>query len=438
MRSAEFAFFVPSLFLATACASASAAPKAAQSPQVSAPVASTTPAAPAQTATATAPAPAERSGIFVPAEFDAVAIWPEAYSGELLVTDVKPQGANVEKGEVIATLEMRSIDEQLHQAELEARSARIRHEGVVAKNVVDDDAAAAALDQAKSSLDRARRALEGWMKDEIPFARRGEEIGKKSEAAGIDDQKDELAQLEKMYSADELVDATEEIVMKRAKRRLAISEEAQVLTGDRRQYRIEYDEAMQTEVKQENVKTQELALDRLTRSQAIERKAREDALARSADTLKTQDEKLAKLTRDKELLAIRAPRAGVLLHGKAKDYRLGRTPARYERGSTLSFRGDLFLVASPEAFAVALDVPESVLENVRDGQSAEVRSLAAAQGNAKGTLHVDPYPAAKSGGDDGVYEALVDLDAPIPGVKFGMRAKVSFPAAGAGQSATSP
>jgi hypothetical protein len=242
-----------------------------------------------------------------------------------------------------------------------------------------------------------------------------------------------------MYSADELVDATEEIVMKRSKRQLAISEEQQSLSGDRRQYRMEYDEAMQTEIKQEAVKSQELALDRLVRAQALDRKAREDALARSADGLRLQDERLAKLKRDVALLAIRAPRAGVLLHGKAKDYRPGRTPARYERGSQLSFRSDLFVVANPAALAVAIDVPESNLEKLHDGQGADVKTLSGASGTAKGTFHVDAYPAAKGGGDDGVYEAWVDLQEPIPGARFGMRAKVSFPEAnGAGAAKASP
>ena len=424
---------LPFLFLASACSAPASNPEPVSEPKPA--PAATAPAAP----TPTAPPPGERTGTIVPAEFEAVAIWPEAYAGELLVTDVRPHGSLVEKGDVIAKLETRAIDDQIHQAELETRSARIRHEGVVAKNAIDDDAAAAALEQAQASLQRARRTFEGWTKREIPFARRGDEIGKKSESAGIDDQKDELSQLEKMYSADELVDATEEIVMKRAKRRLALSEESQSLTGDRRQHRIEYDEAMQTEIKQEAVKTQEQSLDRLVRSQAIERKAREDALARSADSLRLQEEKLAKLKRDVELLAIRAPRAGVLLHGKAKDYRPGRTPARWERGSNLSFRGDLFLVANPEAIAVALDVPESNLDKLREGQGAEVRALAGSTGTAKGTFHVEAYPAAKGGGDDGVYEAVVALESPIPGAKFGMRAKVSFPeAGGTGPTKASP
>jgi HlyD family secretion protein len=376
------------------------------------------------------PADKERPGVFVPASFKAVSIWPEAYSGELLVTEVMPQGALVKEGDVIARIETRSIDEQIHQAELEARSAAIHQAGVVERNKIDDEAAASALALARASLERARRSLEGWTKHEVPFARRSDEIGKKYEDAGIDDQKDELAQLEKMYSADELVDATEEIVLKRARRRLGISDESRGLSVDRRQYNVEYDEAMQTEVKQEGVRTQEQNLDRLARGQGIDRRAREDALARSTDALAQQNLKLERLKRDRELLAIKAPRSGVLLHGKDKDYRPGRTPARYERGSQLSTRSDLFVVADPDSFAVAVDVPESMLKELRDGTEVAVQPVAMPDESGPGALHLESYPSAKGGsGDENGYEATVKLEHAIPGVLFGMRAKVKFAAA---------
>jgi HlyD family secretion protein len=380
------------------------------------------------------PAAAERSGVFAPASSVALSLWPEAYAGELLLVEVMPQGSAVKEGDVVARLDTRSIDEQLHQAELEAASAAVRHAGVVEKNKIDDEAAASALDLAKSALDRARRSLEGWKGKEIAFAKRGDDISKKNEDANIDDQKDELAQLEKMYKADELVDATEEIVLKRAQRRLAISEDSVGLSGDRRKYRVDYDEAMQTEVKQEAVRTQEQALDRLVRSLAIERRAREDGLLRSKDALDQQNQKLERLKRDREKFAIHAPRAGVLLHGKEKDYRPGRTPARFERGSALAARTDVFLVADPDTVAVTLDVPESMLKEAGEGASVVVQSVAMPGENGAGKLHVEAYPAAKPGEENG-YDGTVTLDHPMPGVLFGMRAKVKLAGAPAAAAA---
>jgi site-specific DNA-cytosine methylase len=371
------------------------------------------------------PAGGERSGVFAPASSAALSFWPEAYAGELLLVEVMPQGSAVKEGDVVARLETRSIDEQVHQAELEATSAAVRHAGVVEKNKIDDEAAASALELAKSALERARKSLEGWKAKEIPFARRGDDISKKNEDANIDDQKDELAQLEKMYKADELVDATEEIVLKRAQRRLAISEDSVGLSGDRRKYRVDYDEAMQSEVKQEAVRTQEQALDRLVRSQAIERRAREDALAHTKDALDQQNQRLERLKHDREKFTMKAPRAGILLHGKEKDYRPGRTPARYERGSVLAARTDAFLVADPDAVAVTLDVPESMLKEAGEGASVEVQAVAMPGENAAGKLHVETYPAAKPGEENG-YDGTVKLDHPWPGVLFGMRAKVKL------------
>jgi hypothetical protein len=409
--------------LAGACASTDKARPAESSKPTASAGASTGPAAPTPLAKPATPPSMERPGVFAPAAPAAVSLWFEAYAGEMLVLEAMPQGSEVKEGDVLARLETKSIDEQVHQAELEAASSAVRHQGVVEKNRIDEDAAAAALEQAKAALDRAKKTLDGWTQKELAFNRRGDEISKKNEDAGIDDQKDELAQLEKMYKADELVDATEEIVLKRAKRRLAISEDARTLSVDRRGYKIDYDEAMQTEVKKEAAKMQELALDRLVRTQAVEKRAREDALLRSKDALDQQAQRLEKLHRDREKFVVKAPRGGILLHGKEKDYRPGRTPARYERGSQLPARTDVFLVADPAAVAVAFDVPESMLGEAREGAAVEVKAIAPAGASGIGTVHLEAYPGTKVGEENG-WEATAKLSSAIPGVLFGTRAKV--------------
>jgi hypothetical protein len=191
---------------------------------------------------------------------------------------------------------------------------------------------------------------------------------------------------------------------------------------------------MQTEVKREAVRTQEQALDRLVRSQAIERRAREDALARSKDALDQQNQRMDRLKRDREKFALHAPRSGVLLHGKEKDYRPGRTPARYERGNTLASRTDVFVVADPEVVAVALDIPESMLEGAKEGAAVDVQAVAMPAESRAGTLHVETYPSAKPGDENG-YEATVKFDHAMPGVLFGMRAKVKLAPAPANPAA---
>lgn len=407
------------LLALAACSSTSGgggAPQAAQQPTPGAPGAQQ--AAPAQAG------PFEKTGVFAPSNYAAIAIWPDQFGGGMIVLEVKPQGAQVAQGDVIATLDTRAIQDELHKAELEAQSSAIRHQGVVEKNRLDSEAAKMQLELAKSSLDRAQRSLEGWKKFELAFTKRLDEIMKRNEQANVEDQTDELDQLTKMYKDDALVSATEDIVIKRSVRQLDMTKTQNQLSRDRALYRESYDIAMQTEQKEEQVRTQAEAYDRLKKQLEIDARARKDAEVRSADSLREQNEKLEKLRRDREALVLRAPRAGVLLHGAGKDYRPGKTPPRYDRGSSLGFRQEIFLIADPAPTAVALDLGDGDLAKLPNGSQVNVQAVGAAPANAKGSLRVDAYPRTSSP-NDATYEATVTLDTPITGAVYGARAKVT-------------
>jgi hypothetical protein len=371
--------------------------------------------APAPVPAPAAGTPAQKSGTFVPSGAAALAIWPEQYAGGLLVLECKPQGTLVAQGDVIATLDTRAIDDELHKADLEAHSAAVRHQGVIERNRLDEAAARMQLELAKAGLERTQRSLEGWKISELAFAKRSDELQKRGEQARVEDETDELDQLEKMYKADALVDATEDIVLKRSRRSLDLTKASNQLSRDRAAYREQLDLALQTEQKEEQARTQAEALARLEKQTQLDALARTDAEARSADGLREQRERLEKLVRDRALLVLRAPRAGLLLHGCAKDYRPGRTAPRYERGSTLAFRQDLFLVADPAPAALALDLAESELAKFAEG--AKVAVNAGAQ--LHGSLHVDPYARANA-----QCEALISLDQPASGALYGSHATV--------------
>lgn len=369
----------------------------------------------------------DRPGVFAPHAATALALWPQAWRGELVLVEVLAHGTAVKEGDVIARVEPRGIDEDLHQAELDAASAAINQRGVVERNKIEDDAARSARERAQAEADRAVRALEGWKTRELDFARRGDEISREYTKNGIDDQVDELDQLEKMYKADELVDATEEIVLKRSRRQLALSRTGQALQSEQIQYKVDYDRARDTQVREEAAKSAREALARLIATQDIERAARADAERRSQDSVARQQEKLERLRRDRELMTLRAPRAGVLLHGSAQDYHPGRAQRVFARGQSLTPRTDVFLVADPVPATVALEIPESSLAALASGAQVKVR-LVAGSGEGAGALSVDPYPlAANAAADDGVHEASVLLSQPIPGALYGMRARVVLP-----------
>lgn len=380
---------------------------------------------------AQAPAAEPITGTIAPAAFGAVALWPRAWSGEFLVLEALPQGARVAQGDVLVRLDVERIDEQIRGAELELRSAEIAHAGLLERHALSTEAAADELAQARARVDRARRSLAAFKEKGLEHERRGDELRARYEQQGIDDQIDELAQVEAMYEADELVDATEEIVLKRSRRDLESTRLSSALNADRRALEASVMRPLQLEQREEEVALQQAALARLVRSQAIDARSREDATARSTRALEDKREALAELRADRELFTLRAPGDGVLLYGKAEDYRPGGKPPVVERGGRLAARSDVLMVADPRRLAVTFDLSEVQRAGVAPSAVVSVRPLSLRDA-LQGELEIDPFPSARPAGKDGaLFAARVLLEPGDHGLAVGMQAKVELNGGGA-------
>jgi hypothetical protein len=371
------------------------------------------------------------TGTIAPAAADPLALWPREYTGEFLVLEALPQGASVAQGDVLVRLDSQRIEEQIRQAELELRSAEIAHAGLLERHALAAEAAADELAQARARLDRAQRALAAHKARELEFTRRGDELRARMEQQGIDDRVDELAQVEAMYEADELVDATEEIVLKRSRRDLESARLSNALSSDRRDFEAQVSRPMQLEQREEEVSMQQAAVARLLRSQALDARAREDAAARSGVVLEDKRADLQALRGDLELFVLRAPADGVLLYGTLDDYRPGAKPPVVQRGSRLAARSDVALVADPRRLAVAFDLGEARRAGLTQGASVRVQPLSLDEA-LQGELALDTFPASRPAGKDGALFGARALLAPGDhGLLFGMQAKVELGAGGA-------
>jgi hypothetical protein len=371
------------------------------------------------------------TGTIAPAASGALALWPREYAGEFLVLEALPQGASVAQGDVLVRLDSQRIEEQIRQAELELHSAEIAHAGLLERHGLAVEAAADELVQARARLDRAQRALAAFKAREIEFTRRGDDLRARMEQQGIDDRVDELAQVEAMYEADELVDATEEIVLKRSRRDLESARMSNALSGDRREFEVQVSRPLQLEQREEEVLLQQAAVARLVRSQAIDARAREDAAVRSGLTLEDKRTDLEALRKDLELFVLRAPTDGVLLFGTLDDYRPGAKAPVVQRGSRLAARSDVALVADPRRLAVAFDLSEAQRAKLGQGAAVRVRPLSLGE-ELQGELELETFPASRPAGKDGaLFGARALLEPGDHGLQFGMQAKVELGAGGA-------
>ncbi len=365
----------------------------------------------------------EKFGILAPLDPEMLALWPEAHGGSWTVLEVLAHGASVKRGEVVVRCDPRVLDEELHKAELELASTEIAHRGLCERGQLELEGAQTALARARAGLERARRSLEGWKQKELAFAGRSDELSKRWEEAGVEDQRDELDQLEKMYAADELVDATEDIVLKRSKRALALTQEQNAISRERALYRQELELTLQTEQREEEFRAQQETVARLERQQAIEARGRTDAEARSADAQSEQRARLERLRRDRALFELAAPCDGLLLHGAPEEYRPGKTPARIQRGHQLGTRTVLFSIAAREPAGVAFDVGEGELASFQDGARVEVCAIAG-ESKTSGTVRLDEHARSLAVGEAS-FECFAALESPLAGARYGQRVRVA-------------
>jgi multidrug resistance efflux pump len=356
-------------------------------------------------------------GTLVPADAAPQSLWLEAYRGELLVLEVADHGAHVNAGDLLLRLDSTGIEERIRQSAFDLEQARQRLESMNAKHQIDAEASAEELARAQRELDWSRRALEAYLQKEKPFKLEQIRLQEQGSQHGLEDQRDELEQLEKMYREDELVDATEEIVLKRSRRQLASSLAWASLQSQQRAHDLAHAEAIKQERLEQEVAQKEAAFDRQQRSALLQRAAAAAEAERAAFDLEKQSVELDKLRRDQERLLVRAPRAGMVLHG-ALD--AGAGAAILKRGSRAALYDVLLSVVDPDRLAVSARVPERLILSARSGRAVEVAVGAVPDFAATGRIETEALPSARDGNEN-IHRARVTFEKRDPRLGPGMR-----------------
>lgn len=366
----------------------------------------------------------ELPGTYVPADAVELAVSPAAYGGALRFAEVVPHGTYVSSGDVVARFDAEALEDEIEGADQALADAELAHRGTVERGRLAAEAAAAALARTTHRLERARDELAGWRDVELALEERGAALSAQYVQDGIDDATDELRQLEAMYSDDELVEATEEIVLQRSRRDLARDRTSQKLRLDRRAHELAHEIPERTTQKEHAVADAERERAHLVATQALEADGRERELAKSARSLEKARERVEELRADLAAMTLTAPRSGVVLHGGWTDWRPGAKRPDFREGTNAAPRSGLFLVADPDRLDVALAVQPDVLAAARGAPAVRVTSASASEGDGRvGRLAVDAYPAP-----DGSFLARVTLDGASPGRVAGLGATVRIDA----------
>jgi HlyD family secretion protein len=317
----------------------------------------------------------ELDGTFVPRDALEVDYEPKVYGGKLEVKDAAHTGP-VTEGQALVVFDDEDLQDQIAKAERDLDIARVKLERQRDETQRRQDATEIALEQAKRRSDRAQQSLELFRTVDKPIRIAQAEQGLQSWEDSIHDQEEEYQQLQKMYQADDLVEETEEIVLRRSKRRLDRARESLGWARQRNQTFLqvtlpheEADLELDARKQKQDLDAARVSADETLRQGKLE-------LAKAEAAFADQEKALADLHADQKALTVRAPAAGFAVPGFFRDgkwQKVDETRHQLDSGGRLGARQPLFTIFKPGNMDVVVEVDEDDLLRVKPAMAAEVR-----------------------------------------------------------------
>jgi multidrug resistance efflux pump len=315
----------------------------------------------------------ELSGLFVGSVESPVAVKPEGWK-DWTIRSVVAHGSTVAAGDVLLDVDTRKIDISiaewdLHVGSLETALQRSRDNFEQLKQLQPTSLAEVELKQKNAELAAA------------DFAESGREYRKRSAKHKLQDSEnylayanEELRQLQKMYTKDQLVGETEEIVLQRQRDAVARSEFAIELAS--RTLKGEETRSLPSEAKSIVHKWDRARYDLLVAKNAAPLTLRdhEIAIVKAENELAKGKNTLAQFRSDRKQMTLRSPHAGIAYHGRFSRgtwNRAGVDAFLFPGGKAPAFK-TLITVVNPATLKVYGHLPIRVLGDITTGLAGRV------------------------------------------------------------------
>lgn len=289
-------------------------------------------------------------------QFDA-----ERYTGELRVAEVVNTHGKVDAGQVVLKLEAPDLAEQLEDAREAVLKARLRYEWAQKETEIAEGERAVSAERRKLSLEDTLSAHQRWDAFGKADAYRQAELQMQSREDRFADEAQELKQLEELYDGAKLASRTQDVVLGRARRSLAVAK--QYLEIARRNHKVQMQETLPKQERDMDNALRWMQAEHANAAWRADTAAvqQEWALDAARKAFKDATEALAELTKDAESLQIRAEQAGVM------------TAIGLKAGDKLQAGQTLATLYDAQNGTVKASLSTKDLRVVQEGSSAKVR-----------------------------------------------------------------
>ena len=347
---------------------------------------------------------------------------------QFTVESAVPHGTRVNKGDALVRLETAKLDEQIRDLEIGGRIAALAH-GLLEREVaLLEKGTPLQLELARRARRIAAEDLARYEAKEGRLAARENDVMLEMAEFRRENAEEELDQLEKMYTQDDLTEETEEIVLKRARFEAELARFFGELMQDRHERVAAFELPRRLDVVQKADLLAAIDLERAETALPIALDKLKLELERSTNERRKATEQLAELRADRALMPLVAPTDGILYYGRwqqGKWIDADQIAGRMRAGGKLEPQSVVFTIVGVGRPVLRAGVPEKELFKVAADAAARIVPKAFPDVRLPGRVRsVSAVPVAA-----GRFEAVIDLAEDHPRLAAGMEAEIRVIAA---------
>ncbi|QDT00320.1 HlyD family efflux transporter periplasmic adaptor subunit [Adhaeretor mobilis] len=359
-------------------------------------------------------------GIFVAEEMEEVPLRPETWSSFKVVEAVE-HGARVRKGDVLVEFDDTKFEQKLAEAALSQRLDELAMMEAEEEFPRLEKSMELSFAQAKRSYEQQKFEYDRFKETMRPFTERSVRNNLKSSQQYLDNAREELEQLEKMYDADEITEETEEIVLRRQRHQVEMAEFYMEYSKLNHDYTLDVSIPRREESLTSELEFADLAFEqaKMLKSTSLSKKRYE--MEQKREERARSIEEHAKLVSDRSLLKLKAPADGIVYYGPCVNGRwtsVNSMKTKLVEFGTVSANSVVMTVVKPRPMYVQTSIGEKDFPKIEKGLKTTISPVADSDLEFEG--EIEEIATAPAGSNKFAVEMEVDLeDAPewlMPGM----------------------
>jgi HlyD family secretion protein len=309
------------------------------------------------------------TGVFESTAMTEVSVESEVFTLFKVVSAV-PVGTVVKKGDVLVTFDREDYDTELIKRQSAHTVAQMRFEKAQAEMDLKIASSARDLESAQRAARITQEEHDRWV--DLTEGQRDArlEIDAGSIELWRESSKEELRQLKEMYEADELIEDTETIILKRNEHYDKRAQLDYIRNKKEFQYRLQLDIPREREKKARDLEDSKLALQRIEIFNPLDLAIAQEQFTQTQRAHEKTVEEFAKFQADAELLTVTAPADGVVYYGQCVN---GKWTTGAQMESALDVDGKVqpkqvfMTIVDPDALRVRASMAEANLFELTQG-----------------------------------------------------------------------